>query len=169
MKKSERAEANKDQKMNEEGRLKMKKETSENMDGKEVITNLSEMQASFKEAERESNELLNSPEKVDDKLNAAMELIGKIKGGPLLALIEDIGLMVDIVRAYIKKEYREIPYKSIVAILAAILYVINPADLIPDVLPGIGYIDDAFIVSLVIKLVHEDLRAYRLWRENKTA
>lgn len=167
MSKKESVGTNKKDEKKKERRMKMKKEKNKNEGGKEVIADLSEMQTYFKEAERESGELLNSPEKVEDKLDAATNLIEKIKGGPLFALIEDIGLMVDIVQAYIKKEYREIPYKSIVAILAAIIYVVNPVDVIPDVIPGIGYIDDAFIVSLVMKMVHEDLQDYKIWKGNK--
>jgi uncharacterized membrane protein YkvA (DUF1232 family) len=84
----------------------------------------------------------------------------------MLSAIDDFFLMIDLVRAYIKKEYRTIPFGSIIAIFASIIYVVNPLDVIPDVIPGIGYIDDAFIVAMVLKQVHSDLQAYKLWKES---
>lgn len=56
--------------------------------------------------------------------------------------------MILLVRNYIKKEYTEIPLGSIIAIISALIYVISPADLIPDNIPGIGYLDDAAVVAV---------------------
>jgi uncharacterized membrane protein YkvA (DUF1232 family) len=41
-------------------------------------------------------------------------------------------------------------------VLSALAYFVNPDDLIPDRIPGIGYLDDAIMVELVVsELVHE--------------
>ena len=79
-----------------------------------------------------------------------------------------IPLMIDLIRAYIKGEYKAVPVKSIIAILAALIYVLSPIDLFPDVIPIIGYIDDATVILLVLKLVKDDLDKDKKWRdENK--
>ena len=45
-------------------------------------------------------------------------------------------------------------------VLSALAYFVNPDDLIPDRIPGIGYLDDAIMVELVVsELVHE-IQAY---------
>ncbi len=45
-------------------------------------------------------------------------------------------------------------------VLSALAYFVNPDDLIPDRIPGIGYLDDAIMVELVVsELVHE-IEAY---------
>jgi len=52
-------------------------------------------------------------------------------------------------------------------ILDALAYFVDPDDIIPDRVPGLGYLDDAIMVELVVKeLVHEiqayeDFCAYR--------
>lgn len=50
--------------------------------------------------------------------------------------------------------------KSHVALLAAaLLYFISPLDAIPDVVPGLGYADDAIVVSAIVALVVRGLSA----------
>lgn len=73
--------------------------------------------------------------------------------------------MILLVRNYIKKEYTEIPLGSIIAIISALIYVISPADLIPDNIPGIGYLDDAAVVAVCWNLVESDVREYQKWRK----
>lgn len=52
------------------------------------------------------------------------------------------------------------PWRTIAAIVAAILYVLLPVDLIPDFIPVVGFIDDAFIVTLCFRAIASDLRRY---------
>lgn len=67
-------------------------------------------------------------------------------------MIDDIISMYQLVESYVKREYTDIPLTSIISILAALIYVISPIDLIPDFIPGIGYFDDAAVVTLVLGL-----------------
>ena len=45
-------------------------------------------------------------------------------------------------------------------ILNALAYFNEPADLIPDSIPGIGYLDDAIMVELVVQELQHDIDAY---------
>jgi uncharacterized membrane protein YkvA (DUF1232 family) len=42
----------------------------------------------------------------------------------------------------------------------AIAYVADPDDLIPDHIPGVGYIDDAMMIDMVSKNLRHDMQAY---------
>lgn len=53
-----------------------------------------------------------------------------------------------------------IPWKTAAAITAALLYFVNPFDLVPDFIPVIGYLDDAVVVGACLKFIQSDLRAY---------
>ena len=79
-------------------------------------------------------------------------------------LLSDVPLLVSLVKSYVQGEYKEIPYNSIVAIVATLLYVISPVDLIPDVIPVIGFADDAAAVAFCMKMIHDDLEKYKAWR-----
>jgi uncharacterized membrane protein YkvA (DUF1232 family) len=45
-------------------------------------------------------------------------------------------------------------------ILDALVYFVDPDDMIPDRLPGIGYLDDAIMVELVAQELKHDIKAY---------
>jgi uncharacterized membrane protein YkvA (DUF1232 family) len=46
-------------------------------------------------------------------------------------------------------------------ILSVISYFADPLDLIPDSIPGLGYLDDALMVELILREVRNELDAYR--------
>ncbi|WP_299074269.1 DUF1232 domain-containing protein [uncultured Paraglaciecola sp.] len=46
-------------------------------------------------------------------------------------------------------------------ILTSLAYFSEPNDLVPDNIPGLGYIDDAIMIELVIQELSQDLTAYR--------
>ena len=79
-------------------------------------------------------------------------------------LLGDVPLLISLVRHYIKKDYTKLPLGSLISIMAALIYVFSPFDFIPDLIPGIGYLDDAAVIALAVKLVGEDLEDYRKWR-----
>ncbi len=73
--------------------------------------------------------------------------------------------MVSLVRSYKSGEYRQVPIGTILAIVSALIYIVSPIDLIPDFLPGIGYIDDGAVVLACWKLIESDIKEYMEWRE----
>ncbi|MBQ6370589.1 MAG: DUF1232 domain-containing protein, partial [Firmicutes bacterium] len=47
---------------------------------------------------------------------------------------------------------------------ACLIYVVNPLDLIPDYVFGVGLIDDAAAIGLVLQAIHMDLDKYKRWQ-----
>ena len=86
------------------------------------------------------------------------------RDGPLARLIDDGRLLLHLVRDAARGTYRDVPRWSLGAAAFALLYVLNPLDLIPDAIPGIGALDDAGVVSLCLLMIEQDLLAYREWR-----
>jgi uncharacterized membrane protein YkvA (DUF1232 family) len=56
--------------------------------------------------------------------------------------------------------YRDLSWYSVPVAAAALLYTVNPADVVPDVLPFLGGLDDAALLALAVRLLRHDLRAY---------
>lgn len=81
----------------------------------------------------------------------------------------DILLFVGLVKDYSQGNYRDIPYKTISAVVLGLLYILNPIDIIPDFIPVIGYIDDALIIAFCLKMVEKDLQKYQAWKQKQTS
>ena len=63
--------------------------------------------------------------------------------------------MFSMLRDYWNGSYRDIPWKSIAAVAGALLYVMNPLDFIPDLIVGIGFVDDVeFLLDPANKQLH---------------
>ena len=98
-------------------------------------------------------------------LDKQKELEDKFKGnGPLGRFVADLKLLFAIIKDYVNGDYREIPWWSIAAIVAALLYVLSPIDLIPDFIPVIGSVDDALVVAACLAMVETDLHEYKDWK-----
>ena len=83
--------------------------------------------------------------------------------GPLKRFVEDAKILLALVKDYRAGGYRQAPYGIIAAIVFSLIYVFNPFDLVPDVLPFIGAVDDATVVGACLLLVEKDLRKYKDW------
>ena len=111
--------------------------------------------------EREANEIIRD-RKGGEKLEKAIGLVRRI---PVLKdLANDIPVMVNMVKDYIKGAYRKVPMKTMAMMTAALLYFINPNDVVPDYVPGVGYLDDAAVITYVLKSVKDDVDEYKTWR-----
>jgi uncharacterized membrane protein YkvA (DUF1232 family) len=84
--------------------------------------------------------------------------------GPLGRYINDVKLLISLVKDYRSGEYRAIPWWAVSAIVFTLLYVVSPVDLIPDFIPVIGYLDDAAVVSVCLLLVEQELQTYKKWK-----
>ncbi len=139
--------------MNEEGpTVKKRKKLSDE-----------EVKIELDKKSEEAEDLLKDPEKLERVLE---QLERKLKKIPVLGEpLANVPMMISLVRSFAKKEYLTIPMGSLIAIIGALLYFLSPIDIIPDGIPGVGYIDDGVIVAGAIKLVHDDIVEYEAWQK----
>ena len=122
-----------------------------------ILAGSKEKAAAFLEDGGKMDQLL---EQVEAKLETVP------KAGVYLA---DVPRMIALLKDYIQKDYTEAPKKSLIFIVAALLYLINPKDIIPDTVLGVGLIDDAAVIAACIALTKKDLDAYDAWKDAKAA
>ena len=93
----------------------------------------------------------------------------KIRSTPVLgSLVEDLITMTQLVSDCLKGIYEELPRGTVIGILAALFYAFSPIDLILDIIPFAGYLDDAAVISLILELgLARDLIQYRDWKRQK--
>lgn len=103
-------------------------------------------------SDRDISELIDREDEIVEKLRTVPAAFGK--------LINQLKLLYEMARDFRKGEYRAIPWYAIGMAVAGLLYFINPFDILFDIIPVIGYIDDALVIGLVIKAIKEDLKKY---------
>lgn len=86
------------------------------------------------------------------------------KPGPLGRFVEDIKLLISILKDYWSRKYRQVPFWTIAAIVFALLYVLSPIDMIPNFIPVIGLVDDAMVVAACLAMIEQDLHEYKHWK-----
>ena len=85
--------------------------------------------------------------------------------GPLARFIEDGKLLIAIVKDYWSGAYRQVPYGVIASSVFTLIYVLNPFDMLPDVLPIIGQLDDVAVMGACLIMIEQDLHKYKDWKE----
>ena len=90
-----------------------------------------------------------------------------IKIGLAARLIQNLKLLLPLIRDYWKGTYRDVSIKSIVIFLVGLVYIISPIDLIPDYIIGLGQIDDVAILGLSLYFLEKDLLKYKAWKDSQ--
>ena len=93
----------------------------------------------------------------------------KIRKTPVLGnLVEDLMTMTQMVSDCFRGIYEDLPRGTVIGICAALFYAFSPVDLILDIIPFAGYLDDAAVISLILELgLARDLMQYRDWKRQK--
>lgn len=106
----------------------------------------------------DQDRLENFLENLEDKL-AKVPTVGKY--------LSDVPTLISLLRAYKNRTYRRIPKATLLAVGGILLYWLMPVDLIPDFIPGVGFLDDAAVFAFAYKKIHGDIETYKEWRTNK--
>jgi len=105
---------------------------------------------------------------LDDKLNDIKESDAGHVYKNLDKLPKDTGdlkLLINLFKDWYNGVYREIPWYSIAAIILGFLYLISPVDLIPDMVPVLGQVDDVVIIRWILThIAKQDLNKYRQFK-----
>jgi uncharacterized membrane protein YkvA (DUF1232 family) len=107
---------------------------------------------------------LTNPKKLSRLLTAVIVYARKNKNA-VKTFLKDILFLWEMLNAWFNGEYKDIPKKTIVLIITALIYFISPIDLIPDWLPG-GFIDDAALITWVLQSMSSDVQKFKTWKKN---
>lgn len=100
----------------------------------------------------------NTPEKKTAK--AARKLLDKIRESSMPDFVRERLLHIDKLLAMLDDPDWALSGENRNRIVSALAYFNEPVDLIPDSVPGIGYLDDAIMVQLVVDELQPDIEAY---------
>lgn len=74
------------------------------------------------------------------------------------------GLVID----YSKGNYRGVKKIDILLIVAGFLYLLNPADIVPDFLLFFGFLDDLSVLTFIVKKLDKELEKYNDWKNTRS-
>ena len=111
----------------------------------------------------QAEKILEDEDKLEKFLDKLERKLKKVPvGGDILSMLP---VMISMLRSYFKKEYKDIPIGTMIALISALLYWVTPIDVLPDALPVVGYVDDAAVIAACLKLINDDLKDYTEWKE----
>jgi len=117
----------------------------------------------FKRAFKNAEKIVNDKSKILDIISKGIDK-AKINKKAIQSVWDDLHLLIELVRAWVKGEYKHPSWTFIVSVVAAIIYFLNPFDIIPDVIFGIGYMDDIAVIRFVINAFAKEINKFREWK-----
>ena len=79
------------------------------------------------------------------------------------AVYEDTLTMFRMVKDFYSGKFQPKDKFAVVTAVLAIIYLVSPLDLVPDVLPGFGYVDDTIILAYAFGVCANVIAEYRAY------
>lgn len=122
----------------------------------------------FETAQDTAEEFAKDKEKTVHLLNEALKKAERNKN-VLENIWIDLQALIRLTKAWLKNEYTQTPWQTIVFAIAGIIYFVNPFDIMPDFIPGAGYLDDATVISFVIRSIKGDIKRFLDWEKAQSS
>jgi len=112
--------------------------------------------------------LIASPRQLRALLNGAVALLDGRTSMPaaLDAVRSEVRTGVDLLGSWQRGEYQGVSATTLALLAAGLLYLVTPLDLVPDLIPVGGLLDDAAVLVAVVSRVRGELEAFRAWRRD---
>jgi uncharacterized membrane protein YkvA (DUF1232 family) len=121
------------------------------------------LEAEFSQAVKSARSYVGDPERLRDLVTEAASKAASVPRDTFKGTWAYFQAMLRLIRAYYRGDYRTVPMTTLLIIIAAVIYVVNPLDLIPDWVPGLGFLDDAFIVAFAVRRTQRTLDDFMAW------
>ena len=117
----------------------------------------------FARALMDAKACLNDSETLHALFNDAAKKAAAVPKEPFKEYWPYLQTMLRLVRAHHRGEYDQIPSNTLLWIVAALNYLIDPFDLIPDSTPVLGFVDDAAVIEFVTDKTRQTLDDFMMW------
>lgn len=104
---------------------------------------------------KDQNRLNGLIQTASDKNSSGKSAIQSVKN--------DVWTLLSMLKAWISRDYTDVSWKTLILCTGAIVYFVNPADAVPDILPVAGFLDDATVMGFVLASVKKDIDKFRDW------
>ena len=117
----------------------------------------------FVRALTDAKACLKNPEDLQVLFSEAVKKAAAVPREPFKECWPYLQTMLRLIRAYQRGEYNQVPSDALLWIVAALSYLIDPFDLIPDKTPFLGFVDDATVIEFVTDKNRQALDDFMVW------
>lgn len=118
----------------------------------------------FERAKKKAENVARDPEKVKKIIDSALNKANTAKTSSQFQEISNkFQALVRMLRSWISKEYKVIPWQTIILAFTAIIYFVTPFDAIFDFIPLLGFADDVAVLTAVLASINHDLDKFMEW------
>ena len=117
----------------------------------------------FARALTDAKSCIDDRDRLQTLFNEAAKKAAAVPKEPFKECWAYLQTMLRLVRAYHRVEYTEVPHDTLLWIVAALNYLIDPFDLIPDKTPFLGFVDDATVIEFVTDKTRQTLDDFMTW------
>jgi len=121
------------------------------------------LEAEFAQAMKSAKSYVEDPQRLRALFQEAATQAASMPRDPFKETWPYFQTMLRLIRAYYQGNYRDVAESTLVVIVAAIIYVVNPLDLIPDAIPALGFLDDATVLALAVRRTRQTLDDFMTW------
>lgn len=79
----------------------------------------------------------------------------------------EITTLITMVTDSVRGSYKGLGKKNLLMIVAGLIYLVNPLDIVPDFIFGIGFADDLSVLVYIISKLSEEMAKYRFWKKGE--
>ena len=94
-------------------------------------------------------------------IKSAKDLLTHVRDGDLPQFVRERLLQLELMIGMLEDEEWDLQGQDRERVTSALAYFDEPLDLIPDHVPGFGFLDDAVMVELVVQELKHDIEAYQ--------
>lgn len=115
---------------------------------------------------RQAERLITSDTFVSKLLDEVSLKVGELSES-FYKIQDNVLVMSRMLSAWVKNDYKNISTGSIVSVVAALIYFVNPLDFIPDFIPVIGRLDDVLIIGYLVKRLNKEIERFMVWESEQ--
>ncbi len=124
------------------------------------------MQHIFDNLYRRAERLITSDSKLATLLDDVFLKVGELTE-EFYKIQDSVIALARMMRAWLAGDYKNISKRTIIAAVAALIYFVNPLDIIPDFIPIIGQLDDILVLGYLIKYLNKEIERFMAWEEER--
>ncbi|HEY2124623.1 MAG TPA: DUF1232 domain-containing protein, partial [Chthoniobacterales bacterium] len=104
-----------------------------------------------------------SPQRLAQLVQAAALKTAGLPREPFRESWAYLHAMLRLLRAYGRGDYDKVSGRALLSVVAAVAYLVDPVDFIPDEVPFFGYLDDATVLEFAIQKTRKALDDFMVW------